>query len=86
MGRRLGTGGLHRGVQTVAGPMQYEAPYGNSLVGSYAMHAKRHMHEYGTTSEQLAEIAVGVREFAGAQPERDVPRPDHRRRRRSTRA
>ena len=38
MGRSLGTGGMHRGVQTVAGPMGYEAPYGNSLVGSYAMH------------------------------------------------
>ena len=42
------------------GPLQYEAPYGNSLVGAYAMAAQRHMHEYGTTSEQLAEIAVGV--------------------------
>jgi acetyl-CoA acetyltransferase len=68
MGRSLGTGGMHRGVQTVAGPMGYEAPYGNSLVGSYAMHAKRHMHEFGTTSEQLAEIAVGVREFATLNP------------------
>jgi acetyl-CoA acetyltransferase len=52
----------------VAGPTQYEAPYGNSLVGSYAMAARRHMHEFGTTSEQLAEIAVGVREFAGFNP------------------
>ena len=43
-------------------------PYGNSLVGSYAMHATRHMHEFGTTSEQLAEIAVGVREFASLNP------------------
>jgi acetyl-CoA acetyltransferase len=32
------------------------------------MHAMRHMHEFGTTSEQLAEIAVGVREFAGLNP------------------
>ena len=32
------------------------------------MVAQRHMHEYGTTSEQLAEIAVGVREFAGLNP------------------
>ena len=68
MGRSLGTGGMHRGVQRVAGPMGFEAPYGNSLVGSYAMHAKRHMHEYGTTSEQLAEIAVGVREYASLNP------------------
>jgi acetyl-CoA acetyltransferase len=68
MGRSLGTGGMHRGQQRVAGPSGYEAPYGNSLVGSYAMHAQRHMHEYGTTSEQLAEIAVGVREFASLNP------------------
>jgi acetyl-CoA acetyltransferase len=32
------------------------------------MIAQRHMHEFGTTSEQLAEIAVGVREFAGLNP------------------
>jgi acetyl-CoA acetyltransferase len=52
----------------VSGPMQFEAPYGNSLVGSYALVARRHMHEFGTTSEQLAEIAVGVREYAGLNP------------------
>jgi acetyl-CoA acetyltransferase len=37
-------------------------------VGGYAFVAQRHMHEYGTTSEQLAEIAVGVREYAGLNP------------------
>jgi acetyl-CoA acetyltransferase len=68
MGRKLGTGGFQRGGQRVPGPVQFEAPYGGSLVGSYAMHAMRHMHEFGTTSEQLAEIAVGVREFAGLNP------------------
>jgi acetyl-CoA acetyltransferase len=68
MGRMLGTGGFTRGRQKLVGPMRYEAPYGNSLVGAYAMAAQRHMHEYGTTSEQLAEIAVGVREFAALNP------------------
>ncbi|HSO95567.1 MAG TPA: acetyl-CoA acetyltransferase [Acidimicrobiia bacterium] len=68
MGRMLGTGGFQRPGQRVSGPIQYEAPYGNSLVGAYAMHAKRHMHEFGTTSEQLAEIAVGVREYAALNP------------------
>ena len=67
-GRSLGTGGFARRSRTVGGPMQYEAPYGNSLVGAYAMVAQRHMHEFGTTSEQLAEIAVGVREYAGLNP------------------
>ena len=68
MGRMLGTGGFARGGDRVGGPSQYEAPWGNSLVGAYAMAARRHMHEYGTTSEQLAEIAVGVREYAGLNP------------------
>ncbi|MBV8950291.1 MAG: hypothetical protein JOZ99_05405, partial [Actinobacteria bacterium] len=69
MGRTLGTGGMQRGGSRVAGPMQYEAPYGNSLVGAYAMAARRHMHEFGTTSEQLAEIAVAAREFAALNPD-----------------
>jgi acetyl-CoA acetyltransferase len=69
MGRMLGTGGFApRGTQKVGGPQAYEAPYGNSLVGAYAMAAQRHMHEYGTTMEQLGEIAAGVREFAGLNP------------------
>jgi acetyl-CoA acetyltransferase len=68
MGRSLGTGGFNRSRE-VGGPLQYEAAYGNSLVGAYAMVAQRHMHEYGTTSEQLAEIAVGAREYAGLNPD-----------------
>ena len=32
------------------------------------MVARRHMHEFGTTPEQLAEIAVGVREYATLNP------------------
>jgi len=67
MGRALGTGGTNRG-RHVSGNAQWEAPYGNSLVGSYAMIAQRHMHEFGTKPEQLAEISVGVREFAGLNP------------------
>jgi acetyl-CoA acetyltransferase len=70
MGRTLGTGSFRgAGGRRVPGPLQFEAPYGNSLVGAYAMVAQRHMHEYGTTSEQLAEIAVGVREYAGLNPD-----------------
>lgn len=67
MGRSLGTGGLGR-TDRVGGPMQYEAPFGNTLVGAYALAARRHMHEFGTAPEQLAEIAVGVREYAGLNP------------------
>ena len=69
MGRTLGTGGMRPTKGGVPGPMQYEAPYGGSLVGNYAMAAKRHMHQYGTTSAQLAEIAVGIREYAALNPD-----------------
>jgi acetyl-CoA acetyltransferase len=69
MGRTLGTGQLRQGSRAVPGPNQFEAPFGNSLVGAYAMVARRHMHEFGTTSEQLAEISVGVREFANLNPD-----------------
>lgn len=44
---------------------RYEDIYGvPSPAGHYAMAAMRHMHQYGTTSEQLAEIAVATRKWA----------------------
>ena len=52
----------------VFGPAQFEEPYGISTIGSYAMAAQRHMYEYGTTSEQLAEIAVATRQWASLNP------------------
>ena len=68
MGRVLGTGGFHRSDSRVEGTGQFMSSYGVPLVGCYAMATRRHMHEFGTTSEQLAEIAVGVREFASYNP------------------
>jgi acetyl-CoA acetyltransferase len=67
-GRILGTKGFYGRSARVPGPLQFEAPYGNILVGAYAMAARRHMHEYGTTSEQLAEISVAVRGHAALNP------------------
>jgi acetyl-CoA acetyltransferase len=51
------------------GPLQWEAPYGHTLIAKYAMAARRHMHDYGTTLEQMAEIAVSARANAGPNPE-----------------
>lgn len=49
--------------------MQYETPYGLlAPVGSYALAAMRHMHDYGTTGEQLAQIAVAARAWAALNP------------------
>jgi acetyl-CoA acetyltransferase len=67
-GRTLGTGGGGGGRGMMPGPMRYEFPTGLTLVGAYAMAAQRHMHQYGTTPEQLASIAVQVREHAGRNP------------------
>lgn len=63
-GRMIGTGSRPATIPEAT----YESPYGNTLVGAYAMAAHRHMHQYGTTSEQLAEIAVVTRRHAGLNP------------------
>ncbi|MGM0346720.1 thiolase C-terminal domain-containing protein [Streptomyces sp. Adlamb9] len=63
-GRR--TGELPFGTR---GPLQFEAPYGHTLIAKYAMAARRHMIEYGTTIEQLAEVAVQARANAALNPE-----------------
>ena len=45
-----------------------EDVWGNILIGLYALATCRHMHQYGTTSEQLAEIAVTTRRHATRNP------------------
>ena len=51
------------------GPIQYEVPYGHSLIAKYGMATNRHRHEYGTTIDDLAEIAVSSRYNAGLNPD-----------------
>ncbi|MGY4972880.1 thiolase C-terminal domain-containing protein [Streptomyces nigrescens] len=51
------------------GPLQFEVPYGHTLIAKYAMAARRHMHQYGTTLEQLAQVAVQARANAAANPD-----------------
>lgn len=47
----------------------WELPYGLRMpMGPYALAASRHMAVYGTTSEQLAQIAVSTREWAARNP------------------
>ncbi len=47
----------------------YETPYKPFLPASaYAMAALRHMHQFGTTREQLAEVAVAARQWAQLNP------------------
>ncbi len=49
--------------------MSFEMPYGIGAAPSvYSMACMRHMHQYGTTHEQLAEIAVATRKWAQLNP------------------
>jgi acetyl-CoA acetyltransferase len=64
---RVGMPGTRFGPDSVR--LQFESPFG--LFGpptGYALAAARHMHEYGTTSEQLAELAVSTRKWAQLNP------------------
>ena len=46
-----------------------EQPYGLTLIGNYALVARRHMAQYGTTPQQLAEIAITTRRHAMRNPQ-----------------
>ena len=58
--------GRDKAIQMLAqvGHPQFEDPYGPTIPSLYALVAQSHMHEFGTTPEQLAAIAVSQRNFA----------------------
>jgi acetyl-CoA acetyltransferase len=57
-------------LQQTSRPSVYEAPYRPLRpISSYALAAARHMHVYGTTKRQLAEVAVAARRWAQLNPE-----------------
>ncbi|CAB3813421.1 thiolase [Achromobacter sp. K91] len=51
-------------------PQPYETPFAPRYpISSYALAAARHMHRYGTTREQLADVAVAARLWAQRNPD-----------------
>lgn len=56
----MATGTAPRVYDHNAPDVGFEAPYGPTVVNMYGMAAMRHMHEFGTTSEQLAWIKVAA--------------------------
>lgn len=48
--------------------LQWEAPIGARLVDFYAMCARRHMHDFGTTPQQLAWVKVAASHHAQHNP------------------
>jgi acetyl-CoA acetyltransferase len=69
--------GMRPQLQMEGGPRAtWEAPYGLRLpMGAYALAASRHMAKYGTTSEQLAQIAVSTRQWASMNPRARYQKP-----------
>ena len=55
---------------------QFDQPAGLPVpIGQYALIAARHMHQFGTTEAQLAEIAVAARQWAARNPKAFVRDP-----------
>ena len=58
------------GLVSMRLPSPYEKPYRPlTPLSSYALAAARHMHQYGTTREHLAEVAVAARKWAQLNPD-----------------
>lgn len=71
--QRSASGGL---VSSGAAPFPYEQAYKpRNPPSSYALAAALHMHEYGTTREHLAEVAVAARKWAQLNPDAFVRDP-----------
>lgn len=48
---------------------EFEYPYGTYIPPIFALNATRHMHEFGTTREQLAQVAVTQRDWSLLHPD-----------------
>jgi len=60
-GKPLTGGAQPGGAGRAGGPeVDFEGLYGSTVVAAYALAARRHMHEFGTTSEQLAAVKVAA--------------------------
>ena len=64
----MATGTAPRNYGSAAPDVQFEYPFGPTVVNMYAMAAQRHMHEFGTTSAQLAWIKVAASHHAQHNP------------------
>ena len=53
----------------------FELPFGPTTVSMYALAARRHMYDYGTTSAQLAAIKVAASQHAQYNPRAMLPNP-----------
>jgi len=63
-------GQIGQGVSAIGGPFAFSVPYGLQSPGQmFALAVRRHMHLYGTTTEQMAHVAINARAMAANNPE-----------------
>src|SRR3954447_21030555 len=65
----MATGTAPRAPERPMPETPFELPYAPATANMYAMAAMRHMHQYGTTSEQLAWVKVAASEHAQYNPD-----------------
>jgi acetyl-CoA acetyltransferase len=63
-----GNAGSTASMSTVAPDWEFGAPFGAYAASEFAMVAARHMHEFGTTSDQLAHVATVIRNNGSRNP------------------
>ena len=64
----MATGTAPRNYGAATPDVPFELPFSPTVVNQYAMAAMRHMHQFGTTSEQLAWIKVAASHHAQHNP------------------
>ena len=65
-------GGTNTGAGSAVGTgmgLEFADPYGASVMAQFALVARRHMHEFGTTPEQLAAVSATIRNHGHVNPE-----------------
>ncbi|HEX2562363.1 MAG TPA: hypothetical protein VHK25_00520, partial [Acidimicrobiales bacterium] len=68
-GKPARPGGAAGGGGGLPASMRYMIPYGAGSAANWiACYAMRHMHDFGTTREQLGAIAINARTFAALNP------------------
>jgi len=55
-------------LYAAGGHGEFEVPYGSTIISGYGMFATRHMAEYGTTREQMAQVTKSIRKHAALHP------------------
>jgi acetyl-CoA C-acetyltransferase len=61
-------------IQSSAADQQWEVVFGATLASLFAMIARRHMHEFGTTREQIAQVAVKNHKHGALNPDAQFQR------------